>query len=51
MTIRNVTLKMSVPVQLTYLAGILKRNKGDLLVVRSNLQFHVRNLGLSQENI
>ena len=28
MTIRNVTLKMSVPVQLTYLAGMLeKRNK------------------------
>lgn len=39
MTIRNVTVKMSVPVQLTYLEGMLeKRNKvlGDLLVVRSN---------------
>ena len=38
MTIRNVTIKMSVPVELTYLEGMLeKRNKvaGDLLVVRS----------------
>ena len=38
MTIRNVTIKMIVPVELTYLEGMLeKRNKvaGDLLVVRS----------------
>jgi len=38
MTIRNVTIKMSVPVELTYLEDMLeKRNKvaGDLLVVRS----------------
>jgi len=38
MTIRNVTIKMSVPVELTYLKDMLeKRNKvaGDLLVVRS----------------
>ena len=39
MTIRNVTLKMPIPVEITYLPEMLeKRNKvpGDLLVVRSN---------------
>ena len=43
MTIRNITLKMTVPVELTYLEGMLeKRNKipGDLLIVRS--KFSVR---------
>ena len=38
MTIRNVTLKMKIPVEITHLPGMLeKRNKvpGDLLVVRS----------------
>ena len=40
MSIRNVTLKMTVPVELTYLAGMLeKRNKiaGDLLIVRAKI--------------
>jgi len=38
MTIRNVTVKMEIPVELTYLPNLLaKRNKvaGDLLIVRS----------------
>ena len=49
MTIRNVTLKMSVPVQLTYLAGMLeKRNKtpGDLLVVRSKFTVSREEFGI-----
>ena len=38
MTIRNITLAMSIPVKISYLEGLLeKRNRvpGDLLVVRS----------------
>ena len=43
MTIRNITIKMTIPVKLTYLPNMLeKRNKipGDLLVVRS--KFNIR---------
>jgi len=49
MTIRNVTIKMSVPVELTYLEGMLeKRNKvaGDLLVVRSKFQVKRDDFGI-----
>jgi len=49
MTIRNITIKMSVPVELTYLEGMLeKRNKvaGDLLVVRSKFQVKRDDFGI-----
>ena len=49
MTIRNVTIKMSTPVELTYLAGMLeKRNKtqGDLLVVRSKFTVSREEFGI-----
>ena len=49
MTIRNVTIKMSVPVELTYLKDMLeKRNKvaGDLLVVRSKFQVKRDDFGI-----
>jgi polyisoprenoid-binding protein YceI len=50
MTIRNVTIAMSVPVKITYLKGMLeKRNRvpGDLLIIRSKFsvkrdQFNIR---------
>ncbi len=50
MTIRNVTIEMSVPVKITYLKGMLeKRNRvpGDLLIIRSKFsvkrnQFNIR---------
>ena len=49
MTIRNITLKMSVPVQLTYLEGMLeRRNKvpGDLLIVRSKFSVKRDDFGI-----
>jgi len=49
MTICNVTIKMSVTVELTYLEGMLeKRNKvaGDLLVVRSKFQVKRDDFGI-----
>ena len=49
MTIRNVTIIMEVPVELTYLEGLLeKRNKtpGDLLVVRSKFKVKRDDFGI-----
>ena len=49
MTIRNVTIKMSVPVELIYLPMMLeKRNKvpGDLLVVRSKFMVKRDDFGI-----
>jgi polyisoprenoid-binding protein YceI len=49
MTIRNVTIKMTVPVELTYLPNLLeKRNKvpGDLLVVRSKFKVKRDDFGI-----
>tara|TARA_B100002019_G_scaffold94397_1_gene81340 strand:+ start:6373 stop:6975 length:603 start_codon:yes stop_codon:yes gene_type:complete len=49
MTIRNVTMKMSVPVELTHLPMMLeKRNKvpGDLLVVRSKFKVKRDDFGI-----
>ena len=49
MTIRNVTMKMQVPVELTYLAKMLeKRNKvsGDLLIVRSKFKVKRDDFGI-----
>ena len=49
MSIRNVTIKMSIPVELTYLEGMLeKRNRvpGDLLVVRSKFKVKRDDFGI-----
>ncbi|MEK9772354.1 MAG: YceI family protein [Opitutae bacterium] len=49
MTIRNVTMKMTVPIELTYLPDLLeKRNKvpGDLLVVRSRFKVKRDDFGI-----
>ena len=49
MTIRNVTIKMNIPVELTYLEGMLeKRNRvpGDLLVVRSKFKVKRDDFGI-----
>ena len=49
MTIRNVTIKMSIPVELTYLEGMLeKRNRipGDLLIVRSKFSVKRDDFGI-----
>lgn len=50
MTIRNVTIIMEVPVELTYLEGLLeKRNKtpGDLLVIRSKFKVKRDDFGIN----
>ena len=52
MTIRNTTLKITVPVELTYLEGMLeKRNKipGDLLIVRSKFSVRRDDFGILLE--
>jgi polyisoprenoid-binding protein YceI len=49
MSIRNVTIKMNIPVELTYLEGMLeKRNRvpGDLLVVRSKFKVKRDDFGI-----
>ena len=49
MTIRNITSKMTLPVELTYLEGMLeKRNKvpGDLLIVRSKFSVKRDDFGI-----
>jgi polyisoprenoid-binding protein YceI len=49
MTIRNVTLKMNLPVELTYLESMLgKRNRvpGDLLIVRSKFKVKRDDFGI-----
>ena len=49
MSIRNVTIKMNIPVKLTYLEGMLeKRNRvpGDLLVVRSKFKVKRDDFGI-----
>ena len=49
MSIRNVTLKMNIPVEITYLEGMLeKRNRipGDLLVVRSKFKVKRNDFGI-----
>lgn len=49
MSIRNVTIKMNIPVELTYLEGMLeKRNRvpGDLLVVRSRFKVKRDDFGI-----
>ena len=54
MTIRNVTIKMTVPVELTYLPNLLeKRNKvpGDLLVVRSKFKVKRDDFGIRHRRI
>ena len=49
MSIRNVTIKMNIPVELTYLEGMLeKRNRvpGDLLIVRSKFKVKRDDFGI-----